>query len=80
MTSANDQTIHPIADEVLVSRSQSGDHEAFGVLWKRYAPKVRVIVNRFVRRSVDAEDLTQDVFLKPFVALPRFRGDCQFFS
>ena len=76
------KTIHPhdLADEVLVSRSQSGDHEAFGVLWKRYAPKVRVIVNRFVRHPSDAEDLTQDVFLKAFVALPRFRGDSQFFS
>lgn len=64
------KTIHPndLADEVLISRSQSGDHEAFGVLWKRYAPKVRAIVNSFVRRSTDAEDLTQDVFLKAFVA------------
>ncbi len=76
------QTIYPndLADEVLISRSQSGEHEAFGVLWKRYAPRVRTIVNRFVRRPVDAEDLTQDVFLKAFVALPRFRGDSQFFS
>ena len=72
--------LNDLADEVLISRTQSGDHEAFGVLWKRYAPKVRTIVNSFVRRSTDAEDLTQDVFLKAFVALPRFRGDCQFFS
>ncbi len=72
--------LNDLADEVLISHSQSGDQEAFGILWKRHAPKVRTIVNRFVRRSADAEDLTQDVFLKAFAALPRFRGDCQFFS
>ncbi len=72
--------LNDLTDEVLISRTRSGDHEAFGVLWKRYAPKVRTIVNRFARRPVDAEDLTQDVFLKAFVALPRFRGDSQFFS
>ncbi|MFB3106886.1 MAG: RNA polymerase sigma factor [Pseudomonadales bacterium] len=69
-----------LADDVFIRRTQNGDHEAFGVLWKRHSPKVRAIVNRFVQRSADAEDLTQDVFLKAFVALPRFRGDCQFFS
>ncbi len=67
-------------DEELIRRTRNGDHEAFGLLWKRYSPKVRAIVNRFVQRSADAEDLTQDVFLKAFAALPRFRGDSQFFS
>ena len=67
-------------DEELIRRTRNGDQEAFGLLWKRYSPKVRSIVNRFVQRSADAEDLTQDVFLKAFAALPRFRGDSQFFS
>ncbi len=64
---ANDLT-----DEALVRRTQNGDHEAFGHLWKRHFPKVRTIVGRFAQRSADVEDLTQDVFLKAFVALPHF--------
>ena len=72
--------VNDLTDEVLIRRTQSGDHDAFGILWKRHLPKVRAIVGRFVQRSADAEDLTQDVFLKAFVALPRFRSDCKFFS
>ena len=47
--------LNDLTDEALIKHSQNGDRRAFDVLWKRYAPKVRTIVIRFVRRSADAE-------------------------
>ena len=73
-------TPYELTDEMVVGLAQNGDTEAFGVLFKRHERKVRSIVRRFVRQPADIEDLTQDVFLKALVAIPRFRGDSQFFT
>ncbi|MGI9326277.1 MAG: sigma factor, partial [Pseudomonadales bacterium] len=69
-----------LSDNLLVLRAKKGDQEAFEILWCRYAPKIRSMSSRFVRQPADAEDLTQETFLKAYCALPGFRGQSQFYS
>lgn len=65
------------SDEALAARCRAADHDAFTELVDRYKHKVHWIVLRMVG-DVDAEDLTQEVFLRAYQALPGFRGDSKF--
>ena len=56
----------------LIERIADGDTEAFAVLVDRYAHTVHALVARIVVTAEDAEEVTQDVFLKVFDHLPRF--------
>jgi len=50
-------------DGVLLSRITSGDNEALGLLFRRYARPVRSIAVRILRDDAEADDLVQDLFL-----------------
>jgi RNA polymerase sigma factor (sigma-70 family) len=50
-------------DEALMARFCSGDQNAFGVLYDRYAPQLEIFLRRFVRDKTLAEDLLQTTFL-----------------
>jgi RNA polymerase sigma-70 factor, ECF subfamily len=62
-----------IADEArLIERARAGDREAFGEIYKRFAPLVHGII--LVRVPVDeTDDLTQEVFLAAFKNLRSLR-------
>lgn len=68
------------ADLVLVERVQSGDQQAFGLLVSKYQRKLLRLVMRFVRDSGEAEDVTQEAFIKAYRALPGFRGESAFYT
>lgn len=63
----------------LVERARQGDTEAFGRLVDRYHRRVYGIVYRMCGAD-DAEDLTQDIFLKALAALRsfQFQGNASF--
>lgn len=61
-------------DDGLVRRFCSGDETAFDELVRSYAQRVYNLVYRFVHNREDAQELTQDVFLRVYSALPRFQG------
>lgn len=65
-------------DLELVERVQSGDTEAFGVLVRRYQQRVYSHVCRMTGGGEDAADLTQEVFVKVYNSLNRFRGQASF--
>ena len=67
------------ADSVLVQAAQQGDIEAFGTLVDRYHTQVYGITTRMCGPA-EADDLTQDVFLKVLTAVRQFqfRGDASF--
>lgn len=68
------------ADALLVRRVQKGDNAAFDVLVRKYQHKILKLVMRYVRDHSEAEDVTQEAFLKAYRALPNFRGDSAFYT
>jgi RNA polymerase sigma-70 factor, ECF subfamily len=67
------------SDEALVESAVSGDLGSFETLVDRYRDLVLRLATRIVGPS-DAEDVTQDAFLRAFHRLEQFRGESPFRS
>lgn len=67
-------------DDELVLRAQQGDVRAFDELVERYHGKIYGLTYNMTSNREDAEDLTQEIFVKAFEALPRFRGNSSFYT
>lgn len=67
-----------LTDESAALRVGQGDVAAFGVLMRRYEPKLLRYANKFLLGREDAEDLVQDVFLKAYVNIRSFDSDRRF--
>ncbi len=67
-------------DQQLVERVQRGDKHAFDLLVSKYQRKLGRLISRFVRDPAEAEDVTQDAFIKAYRALPGFRGESAFYT
>lgn len=67
-------------DARLVERVQRGDKRAFDLLVLRYQNRIQALVARYIRDQDEILDVVQDAFLKAYRALPRFRGESQFYT
>src|SRR5437763_979806 len=67
-----------VDDFELLERARAGDSSAFGVLAERYQSAAFHLAYVIARDSAEAEDVTQDAFLKAYVALPRFKSEAPF--
>jgi len=65
-------------EHMLIKRSQKGDAAAFEELALGYQQRIYNIALRVIGQSEDAADVTQEVLLKMYRALPKFRGDAAF--
>jgi len=61
-----------------VRQAQTGDRRAFTALVERYWTPVHRWLHGLTRSSHSAEDLTQEVFLKAWTALPSLQGSASF--
>jgi RNA polymerase sigma-70 factor (ECF subfamily) len=68
------------AATVLVARAKAGDQAAFGELVRRYRQRIFALALHLTGRESDADDITQDVFLRAYRALDRFEGRSAFFT
>jgi RNA polymerase sigma-70 factor (ECF subfamily) len=62
----------PDATETLIQRCLQGDQTAWDAIVRQYWRKVFNVAYKFVGRHDQAEDLTQDIFLKIFKSLDTF--------
>ncbi len=75
------QPTAPEPDDIeLVHRSQAGDTAAYEELVRRYHGKIYGLVYSMTSSREDAEDLVQEVFVKAWKALGRFRGQSGFYT
>ncbi|MES2708849.1 MAG: sigma-70 family RNA polymerase sigma factor [Verrucomicrobiota bacterium] len=67
-------------DADLVARCQAGQSQAFETLVVRYRGRVYAMIVNMTGNDADAWDLSQEVFLKAWRALPKFEARSQFFT
>src|SRR5688572_6408494 len=70
----------PTHDAVLVRRAQDGDAGAYDELIRRYQERIYATVYHMTSNHEDANDLTQEAFIKGFQALKSFKGDSSFYT
>ena len=68
------------ADTDLISRAAGGDSSAFQALVERHRSMVYRVAYQFAGNHHDAEDIAQEVFIKVYRSLDRFRQDSQLSS
>jgi RNA polymerase sigma-70 factor (ECF subfamily) len=69
-----------MADSDLIARAASGDTAAFQALVERHRSMVYRVAYQFAGNHYDAEDIAQEVFIKVFRSLEKFRQDAQLSS
>ena len=67
-------------DLTLVRRAQGGDGTAYDELVRRYQRQIYGITYHMTSHHEDANDLTQEAFVKAWQALKSFKGDSSFFT
>ena len=65
-------------EDALVRAAQRGDGDAFATLVARHKSRVFGIAARFARGAHELEDLAQDIFVRVYQKLDRFRGEAPF--
>ena len=70
--------MQPTDEQQLIARILDGHAGDFGYFLERYGPEVFAIVSRLVPRQEDAEELTQDAFVRAFNRLETFVGHSSF--
>ena len=59
-------------DEQVIQQVKNGETEAFGVLYEQYAEVIFRYVYSHLDNRLDAEDLTEEIFLRAWRALPKY--------
>jgi RNA polymerase sigma-70 factor (ECF subfamily) len=67
-------------DHRLIQRFLAGEEAAFERLVERYYQRIDRLAQQVVRQPMAAEDIAQEVFLRAYRALPRFRGEASLYS
>jgi RNA polymerase sigma-70 factor (ECF subfamily) len=65
-------------EKELIRLSQKGNGEAFGLLVERYKGKVFSLAYGWTRNRAVADDLAQEIFIKAYFSLPKFKFKSEF--
>lgn len=72
--------VPPEKDDILVALATKGDKDAYRQLVEKYQSKVMGLAFEVVRNREDAEDITQETFVKAFLSLGGFKGQSSFYT
>ena len=72
--------MEPLSDQELIQEVREGKRRAYTELMHRYQERVYWVARRIVGGHEDADDVTQETFVKAFLALGEFRGVSSFFT
>lgn len=78
--SDQDKMSEKTLDQELVGQAKAGKMAAFELLVNRYQQRVANVISKFVKDRHEIQDVSQEVFIKVFRALPNFRGDSSFYT
>lgn len=67
-------------DQQLVTKVLGGEKSAFDILVLKYQHRIIGLVNKFVKDSMEAEDVAQETFIRAYRGLKNFRGDSAFYT
>ena len=67
-------------DQALVERVKNGDKRAFDLLVRKYQHKIISVVTRYVSDWSEAQDVSQEAFIRAYRAIGAFRGDSAFYT
>jgi RNA polymerase sigma-70 factor (ECF subfamily) len=76
----SEQSPPAVEDGALVARARAGDLLAFEELVRLYADRLHAVVRRLVDNEHEAEEVTQEAFLRAWRGIATFKGDSQFFT
>ncbi len=65
-------------DSISVQKVLAGDTRAFSILIEKHKNMVFTIIIKILRSREDAEEISQDVFLKAYQSLNSFKGNSRF--
>lgn len=72
--------MHQDTDQYYISETLKGDSRAYSFLVEKYQNFVYTIVIRMVKVKEEAEEVSQDTFIKAFQSLSSYRGESKFSS
>jgi|AGTN01.2.fsa_nt_gi RNA polymerase sigma factor, sigma-70 family len=67
-----------VTDELLVHKTIQGDRDAYGQLVERYQHQLYDLIFRMLNNREDARDVSQEIFMKVFRSLDKFRYESKF--
>ncbi len=80
VVSVTDSSLDQQSDDVLITLFQSGEEGAFRFLVERYSQRVRNLIYSIFNESSIVDDIAQEVFIRVYEALPRFRFESSFYT
>lgn len=68
----------PTDESLLAMFRETGNAEPLDILLRRHLPRVRTMIGQIVLNDSDADDLTQEIFLRAVRGLSQFTGRSRF--
>ena len=65
-------------DQIIINQILEGDSKAFAVLVDRYKDLVFTLALKMLKNREEAEEVSQDTFIKVYKKLKKFKGDSKF--
>lgn len=70
--------MNSLTDQDIILKIKKGDTESFRLLVERYQHMIFTTASKILKNRQDAEEVSQDIFLKAYTSLKDFRGEAKF--